>query len=571
MAGRRPQRPGAVDSLSISVGTDPASAFQQVEQAVQKLQVDVRRAASVTPSTTIGVMNVMDFGVTGDGVADDTAVIQDAIDASQGRTLYFPKGTYKVTKTLVISTSSHHWVGDYANRAHEGGTQFVFYGTGPCVQVGVNNGHPFTASDYDGPQDQMFENLWFSHGAPDTALVGANSGATPRYKAGAYGIWDWRGGGIIMRSVGLEMFEANFVGINSDFSSLNYIVSLYSPYGLYIGPLSDQVVIRDLNSFFCDRAITVDGSHHTRIVDCSMQFCGTNVTSTVEIRKGSSGTCLEHSWFERSGAGYQGTDAQSFVSIGEVDGCGPTGTIVSAGGTPNTASVHAATIRDCHFYNVGVGLPSHTKYLASVGFARQLLIDHPAEYVSSALNNFDNFVCVQAASAPPATETQVEIRGVDSHFPPSQLFSNLGGGAPVFASWTTGSARTVIHSSLGSNFDGALDLSTTISLSNEIIVALASSQNDYNPTGLSTASMLIIQASAPITITGFAGGSAGRLLMVWNGAASNITFTDGDVLSVAANRIFTRSRINQVMTTGTGCLFYYSPTFSRWIAMADTL
>lgn len=41
-------------------------------------------------------VNVRQFGAVGDGVADDTAAIQAAIDASQ--TVHFPEGTYAVTK-----------------------------------------------------------------------------------------------------------------------------------------------------------------------------------------------------------------------------------------------------------------------------------------------------------------------------------------------------------------------------------------------------------------------------------------------------------------------------------------
>ncbi len=41
----------------------------------------------------------------GDGVADDTAAIQAALDRiADGTTLYFPPGTYRVTKTLQSPT-----------------------------------------------------------------------------------------------------------------------------------------------------------------------------------------------------------------------------------------------------------------------------------------------------------------------------------------------------------------------------------------------------------------------------------------------------------------------------------
>lgn len=50
------------------------------------------------------VANVFDYGAIGDGVTDDTAAIQAAINSNPG-TVYFPKGTYLVSDTLTISTN----------------------------------------------------------------------------------------------------------------------------------------------------------------------------------------------------------------------------------------------------------------------------------------------------------------------------------------------------------------------------------------------------------------------------------------------------------------------------------
>ena len=50
-------------------------------------------------------MNVKDFGAVGDGVTDDTVAIQTAIDASSGKRLFFPPGTYRLTSGLTVSTA----------------------------------------------------------------------------------------------------------------------------------------------------------------------------------------------------------------------------------------------------------------------------------------------------------------------------------------------------------------------------------------------------------------------------------------------------------------------------------
>ena len=48
--------------------------------------------------------NVLDFGAVGDGVADDTAAIQAAHNASTA--VYYPEGTYKISASIVLSSGA---------------------------------------------------------------------------------------------------------------------------------------------------------------------------------------------------------------------------------------------------------------------------------------------------------------------------------------------------------------------------------------------------------------------------------------------------------------------------------
>lgn len=61
-------------------------------------------------------VSVKDFGAVGDGVADDTAAIQAAINYAQtyagGATVIFPDGNYRTTSELLISNSYVHLVGE---------------------------------------------------------------------------------------------------------------------------------------------------------------------------------------------------------------------------------------------------------------------------------------------------------------------------------------------------------------------------------------------------------------------------------------------------------------------------
>jgi len=60
-------------------------------------------------------VSVKDFGAVGDGVVDDTATIQAAIDAvASGGGVYFPPGTYLINTGLTVSTNTIRLYGDAA-------------------------------------------------------------------------------------------------------------------------------------------------------------------------------------------------------------------------------------------------------------------------------------------------------------------------------------------------------------------------------------------------------------------------------------------------------------------------
>jgi parallel beta-helix repeat protein len=67
-------------------------------------------AARTIDSKLNELVSVKDFGAVGDGVADDTAAIQAAINASG--MVYVPSGSYKLTATLILSSSYQGLIGD---------------------------------------------------------------------------------------------------------------------------------------------------------------------------------------------------------------------------------------------------------------------------------------------------------------------------------------------------------------------------------------------------------------------------------------------------------------------------
>jgi len=48
------------------------------------------------------IINVKDFGATGDGITDDTLAIQNAISSSVGGTVFLPRGTYTISNPIML-------------------------------------------------------------------------------------------------------------------------------------------------------------------------------------------------------------------------------------------------------------------------------------------------------------------------------------------------------------------------------------------------------------------------------------------------------------------------------------
>ena len=82
----------AIEAVQAELGTNPSG---------QAATVAARLANQA-------VINVKDYGATGDGVTDDTAAIQAAVDAAAGSaSVLFPAGVYKLTSTVEVPATSH--------------------------------------------------------------------------------------------------------------------------------------------------------------------------------------------------------------------------------------------------------------------------------------------------------------------------------------------------------------------------------------------------------------------------------------------------------------------------------
>src|SRR5438445_43507 len=88
-----------------------------------------------TVATRIGkkrgsFLTVLDFGAKGDGVADDTAAIQELINAKVG-SLRFPAGSYRITKPLIVDLDK---VG-FTSFVADGSARLVMAGAGPAIRL----------------------------------------------------------------------------------------------------------------------------------------------------------------------------------------------------------------------------------------------------------------------------------------------------------------------------------------------------------------------------------------------------------------------------------------------------
>lgn len=93
------------------------------------------------------IINVLDYGAVGDGVTDDTAAIQAAIDAAEsagGGLIYFPTGIYLIISALAITAGSEN---------------IFFQGQGISSEIKTNSGtdNVFTI----GNTATATRNIWF--------------------------------------------------------------------------------------------------------------------------------------------------------------------------------------------------------------------------------------------------------------------------------------------------------------------------------------------------------------------------------------------------------------------------
>lgn len=102
-----------------------------------------------------------------------------------------------------------------------------------------------------------------------------------------------------------------------------------------------------------------------------------------------------------------------------------------------------------------------------------------------------------------------------------------------------------------------------------ITVTDTGTQDNYNPSGLSTANIIRANNASSLTIDGIVGGTDGRVLTICAVSGQTVTLANEAAGSTAANRIWATNNQNSTLassaTTANACAqLLYDSTSSRW-------
>jgi hypothetical protein len=223
--------------------------------------------------------------------------------------------------------------------------------------------------------------------------------------------------------------------------------------------------------------------------------------------------------------------------------------------TPGTS---AALARDDHVHATGAGTPSTQAFgdaAAIGGGPAAAMTDHkhamPADPTTA-----------HAAAADPHTGYRLESA---DH---THASTGLQAGTVAHSALTglTNDEHTQYVLEATAGITGTLALTADISPAQ-----IVANVNDYNPSGLATATVLRLTSDAARTITGLQGGADGRVILLVNAntAFRVLTLSHDDALSTAANRFYCPGFVSFEIAQGAGALLEYDSTDSRWRVVSE--
>jgi hypothetical protein len=110
---------------------------------------------------------------------------------------------------------------------------------------------------------------------------------------------------------------------------------------------------------------------------------------------------------------------------------------------------------------------------------------------------------------------------------------------------------------------GAVRLNSALFLTGDVSpTQITANQNDYNPAGFASASVLRISTDASRNLTGLYGGVDGRIVAIVNAGSNNLVLVAESASSMAANRFAFGADVT--LTAKQSALLIYDSTDNRW-------
>lgn len=154
---------------------------------------------------------------------------------------------------------------------------------------------------------------------------------------------------------------------------------------------------------------------------------------------------------------------------------------------------------------------------------------------------FANNVVLSEVEAPTGSGTLALTSDLAAYVPTTTTVNGypLSGNVTLSVADISGAAPSASPTFTGTiTANGTTTLAQQVIMSGRIDATISGNQNDWNPTGLSTANSIFIDGgAADRTITGITGGVAGRLIYIVNkGSTNNLVLSNSSSSSTAANR-----------------------------------
>jgi hypothetical protein len=112
-------------------------------------------------------------------------------------------------------------------------------------------------------------------------------------------------------------------------------------------------------------------------------------------------------------------------------------------------------------------------------------------------------------------------------------------------------------------WDGAIDIQADLTAA-----SLSADQDDYAPTGLATAAVIRLTASADVAITGIAAQTHGRTLTLINVSSKRITLVNDSVDSAASNRFYFEAQGDVILAPNACCVLRWDEDVDGWVCIA---